>query len=187
MKSRRQRRPQFDDLEPIHLLSTAWGAIPAQTAHVGPRIHADAAKHVVTPTGTARGNYWAYTLNPDLGTTYTFRGIPAQVSPFGGVTLTGTIKSPGNVANGRAKGTLTLADAKGSVTFAVTGPRPTRGAATTTAFTYQITKSTGRFQGDVGSGNLVITLEPNPTLNPTLNQTGRFTVTFLKSAPSMAR
>jgi len=181
MRKPRQFRPQADTLEPIRLLSGGLIAAPAQVAGVA--LHTAAVSRHVDVTGKVQGSYRSVTANPNAGTTYTFQGLPGQVKPFGSVTLTGNIQTPGRASNDQTHGTLRLADPNGSVTLSLTGPPQKRFSQLPRVFTYKITKSSGQFGGDVGSGYMALTLSPNPTMNPTLNQSGRFTITFTKTPP----
>ena len=67
------------------------------------------------------GSYHVSIKNPDTGKDFTFLGS-GQVAPLGQVTLSGTIHSPGNIANGHSTGSLVLSTLKGSVTLDLTGP-----------------------------------------------------------------
>jgi hypothetical protein len=181
MRKPRQFRPQADTLEPIRLLSGGLVAVPIQAAHVA--LHTAAVSHNIQVTGKTQGSYTSVTVNPNIGTTYTFLATPSHVTPLGSVTLTGNIQAPGRGSNDQVHGTLRLADSNGSVTLSLTGPPQKRFSQLPGVFTYKITKSSGQFGGDVGSGYMALTLSPNPTMNPTLNQSGRFTITFTRTRP----
>jgi len=132
--------------------------------------------------GTVEGSYSAVAIDPAAGVSYMFSGSSATVSPFGSVMMTGGIQSSAG-ASDVAQGKLVLSNASGSVTLSLTGSPQKRFAQVPSFFSYTITDSTGQFQGTTGSGTMVLTLAPNPTMNPTLNQSGRFTITFTKTPP----
>lgn len=46
-----------------------------------------------------------------------------------------------------------------------------------------ITKATGKFRGDTGTGYIVLTLTPNSASPSALTQAGHFSMTFLSVAP----
>jgi hypothetical protein len=193
MRNQRQFRPSADALEDIYLLSTMtfMRGGPVRPTFVGPQ--PVAISPVITPTvntnqpvqlnGTASGSYSAQASGNKL--TYTLSGSPSNVTPFGAVTVSGSLQSPGSSSNDQTQGTLVLSDGNGStMTLQVTGSPQRRLTQVANLYTYTVVDGSGKFQGSTGtSGVMYLTLSPNPTTNPTLNQTGNFAITFTQALP----
>jgi hypothetical protein len=192
MRSRRQFQPSADALEQIHLLSamTFMRGGPIRPTIVGPQpvvispivTPAVNTKQPVQLNGTVSGTYSAVASGSKL--TYTLNGSPSSVTPFGAVTVSGSFQSPGSDSNDQSQGTLVLSDGNGgTLTLQVTGAPQKRFAQLANLYTYTVVGSSGKFQGTTGSGMMFLTLSPNPTTNPTLNQTGNFFITFTQALP----
>jgi hypothetical protein len=91
------------------------GALLAIPARVIPPPHHELVLH-----GLLQGTYSASSF-PDAGTTYALSG-QGQVAPLGPTGVTGSPHSLGFILHGHAGGTLTLSDARGTVTVQLTGP-----------------------------------------------------------------
>ena len=117
--------------------------------------------------GAVSGTYQTPVSIPDVGLTYDFTGA-GDAGSLGHVTTTGSVHLPGFVASGRATGSLNLANAKGSVTLALTGPTEPGFGPFPSTLTYVVTGGTGTYAGAAGSGTITATLVPG-------DLTGRFT------------
>ncbi|GAC1445213.1 MAG: hypothetical protein NVSMB52_05750 [Chloroflexota bacterium] len=91
--------------------------------------------------------------NPDIGAVYDWKGH-GTVKPLGTVAGSGKNHGVGYIAQGHATGTITVTNAKGSVTLSITydatpgfSPPPVHG-------TYVITGGTGSYTGVKGSGTV---------------------------------
>jgi hypothetical protein len=88
----------------------------------------------------------------DAGLSQALQG-QGKVAPLGMVTISGSIQLPGSIANGRPTGTVTLTNARGSVTLQLIGPVQAELTATPSKFTYTVISGTGTYQGAKGSGH----------------------------------
>jgi hypothetical protein len=130
------------------------GAPPAVPTQVIPPPH-----HELVLNGLLEGRYSASSF-PDAGTTYALSG-KGQVAPLGQTSVTGSLHSLGFILHGHAGGTLTLADARGTVTLQLTGPLQNGFSPLPTRFSFVITGGTGAFAHDTGRGTAYVTLMPD--------------------------
>jgi hypothetical protein len=186
MKEHLRRRPELESLESVTLLSGASAAVVGAVAALATT---DASATKIHLTGTAKGSYHLSIANPDTGKEFTFLGS-GRVAPLGQVTLSGTIRSPGFIANGHSTGSLVLSTPKGSVTLELTGPPQNGTTPVPNVFSFQITKATGTFKSDTGTGYIDLVLGPaRPAPTPStgapnlLVEQGTFTMTFLTIPP----
>jgi hypothetical protein len=141
-------------------------------------------------TGTATGTYTRAAGIPDTGATYHFTGS-GKISPLGADTVTGSLHTPGFILNGVDTGTLTLSNAKGTVTVSLSGPaaNPSATPVPMLNLTYTITGGTGSYKNVKGTGPVRMILIPNTILPPTavgITQTGHFTFTFMPGVIPLA-
>jgi hypothetical protein len=148
----RHRRPQFETLETMTLLSGAGAAMglsgPAAAhrgvaAEMGPVSFLPlipAGSTALFPQGTVKGLY----VQHGGSSTIQF-SASGSLSPLGSTTETGTIA---------ATGTVRIATPKGTVTLQLL---PT---STPNHFNYGITETTGAYTGDQGAGTVVVTFGP---------------------------
>jgi hypothetical protein len=186
MKDPTRWRPQLESLESVTLLSGPSAAVHGVLAALATTASSAAAVHL---TGTARGTYHVSIANPDTGKDYTFLGS-GQIAPLGTATLNGAIQSPGFIAIGHSTGSLVLSTPKGSVTLNLTGPPQKGFTPVPDVFNFTITKATGTFKGDHGTGYIDLVLgpaRPIPTpigVAPNLPvEQGTFTMIFLTVPP----
>lgn len=139
-------------------------------------------------SGSAQGTWHTLPSIPDVGKTTKLDGSGA-VAPFGPVTVTGTFQSPGFIAHGRARGTVTLFANGSQVVLQLTGPIQPGFSDLPQTFTYKIASASHRFAGDVGTGTVRLTLVPAQYPNTPAGQIGphfivapRFTLTFLPNS-----
>jgi hypothetical protein len=166
------RRPplELEVLGPRILPSTTLPAVPAPAP--APAILSTAV-HILDGTGT--GVYSTNRTLPDVGTTYHFNGS-ANLAGMGAVTVTGSITTVGFMVQGQAHGTLTFANARGSVTVEVLGPSQPGFSALPGHFEFKVISHTGAFSHLWASGTLSLALHPFPTAD-LLGGRGTFTLT----------
>jgi hypothetical protein len=109
-------------------------------------------------TGNAAGVFHGDEVQSGAGLKYHLDGS-AQLAGPGQVSVSGTISAVGFIQRGRAGGTLTLSNGRGSVTLEVTGLRE-QGSfeALPKYFRYRVTGGTGEFHGLAESGTMRIDL-----------------------------
>jgi len=107
---------------------------------------------------------------PEIGQKYDLLGS-ATLNGLGQVTVRGSVDSVGFVLHGHAWGTLTLANAKGTVTLRLEGPEQNGFAALPSSFTFAVTGGTGSYRhlNEHGALHLVIA--------PARQPQGTFTLT----------
>src|SRR5262249_7318424 len=107
-------------LSASHPAPVALAAFPSATPLVALSAHHEH-HHEQGLRGTIRGAYTVTNPVPDAGAQYHLSGA-GTVRGLGPVTASGTLHATGFVANGRAEGDLTLANAAGTVTLHLVGP-----------------------------------------------------------------
>jgi hypothetical protein len=125
------------------------------------------AHHRHTLAGTITGTYTVGHGLPDLGTTYQLTGA-GTLGLLGGVTASGSLQAIGFIMQGRATGTLTLANAQGTLTLHLEGPVQAGFAALPQLFHFTFGGGTGTYQHLTGGGTL--TLKLNSLLTPKLDR-----------------
>lgn len=107
-------------------------------------------------------------------TTYQFHGT-ANLAKMGKVTVTGTIHSVGFVVSGKATGTLTFTNSKGSVTIQLTGPQQGGFSPLPGTFSYKVVSHTGTaYKSLTDHGTLTLTV-PSTTSGFQVSGSGNFT------------
>jgi hypothetical protein len=98
---------------------------------------------------------------PDLASTDAIKGT-AHLSRLGTVKVSGSLTGTGFIRQGHATGTLTLSNARGSVTLTLIGPSEggflAPGSGT---YTFAVKSGTGAFAHAIGTGKVDITLGAN--------------------------
>ena len=158
-KNRWRRRPQLEGLESKLFLS----GIAAPTPHPA-ALHTQAhlARPKAHPTAApVQGFYFSTQANPDTGTIYHFFAN-GKVLPFNFTFITGTVQTPGNIANGTATGNLHLAARGGAVSLALTQTPGSSTDPTTGPLQFQFTlaQGTGKYQNVTGTGTVFIQITP---------------------------
>ena len=141
----RDRRPQLEILEGRLALSGGGGT--AAISMVKP--------HHVALNGEVSGKFWLAPSIPDVGPSQALTGS-GTVSPLGQVSASGTFRSPGFVARGRATGTFHLSNTNGSVTIELTGPLEPGFATLPRKFKFRIVAATGKYVGDSATGTATL-------------------------------
>jgi hypothetical protein len=167
--TQRPARLQVEELDARILPSTAAFPLPvppaaaALTAHP-PRHHALA--------GHGQGRYTRELVPADFGGVFDLQGA-ADMAGLGRVTATGRVNSVGFVPSGRAGGTLTFANARGSVTVQLRGPEQRGFSPLPQQFHYQVVSGAGAFRHLADQGTLQLALQAGPTF-----LSGTFTLTL---------
>ena len=99
------------------------------------------------------GTYSLGLINPDAGKNYIFKGSGKPVG-FGTMQLTGTVKMPGNIANGKMSGSLVMKNSHGTINISITGPTVSSFGPFPLSLTYHITGGTGSYKTVYGSGTI---------------------------------
>src|SRR5262249_21963193 len=132
------------------------------------------------------GQYTTSGAIPDVGVSYSLRAT-GKLGTLGTTTVTGSLTSLGFVATGRAGGTLTLTNARGSITLRLAGPPQTGVGALPAQFQCSVAEGTGAYKHFQASGTIDLRLRPSgvPFLSPMGNRgsltdarTGRGTFTL---------
>lgn len=166
----RSRRPGLESLESRDVPS-AGGSLRALIHH--PTAQAGrSGGHVVILVGQASGTASTRFAVPDVGKTTGLDGS-GTVSPLGSVHVQGELHSTGFIAQGRAGGTLTLGNDRGSLSLNLTGPSQEGFSDLPSSFHYQITGATGAYAGDRGAGTVEVHLNPSrrPAVPPNASTT----------------
>lgn len=152
------RKFVLEQLEGRTLLSVTapMGMAPMMTTlalHAAPR--AATANHTpITAAFNIAGTFTKPLGNPDSGTQYQFNGS-GKTKALGTLTLTGNVRLPGFVANGKANGRLTLANSKGTIVLSVNGPPQSPGSLPGT-LSYSIVSGTGTYAHSTGKGQITV-------------------------------
>ena len=173
------RRPALE-LEPLHarILPSAT-PLPAPSlppAAVAP----SAAIHLLD--GHGHGAYTADRIISDAGPEYRLTGT-ANLAGIGRVQVTGSLHGVGFIAQGRAGGTLTFSNGKGSVTVQLTGPAQPGFSALPPRWDYKVVASTGALAHLSTSGTLQLVLQALPNGNLQTPPHGTFTLTVGTPTP----
>jgi hypothetical protein len=183
MKGPRQWRPQVELLDSRELPSV-MAAVPATApARLAQQ------SHLIRLAGTVHGAWSSDTPLPDVGSTQTLTGA-GTVRPLGKVQAQGTVQTLGFIFMGRATGSFTLTNARGSVTVHLVGPLQKGFSPAPPTFHYSIVKGTGAFTGAVGSGRVFLQETPGHGIDcppgyvcPQIFFAPTFTLTF-RPAPA---
>jgi hypothetical protein len=169
-------------LSASHPALDVLSAFPSATPLVAPSAHHPHHEHhhphhEQALRGTIRGTYTVtYPPIPDVGPQYHLSGA-GTVRGLGPVTASGTLNATGFIANGRAAGDLTLANAAGTVTLHLVGPVQGGFAPLPEQFHFTVVSATGAYQGLQASGTADLRLSPPSAA------AGTFTLTLHPGGP----
>jgi hypothetical protein len=166
MRRARSVRPSLESMESKQLLSGA-GVAMVGTIPSAP---------VIMLGGTIHGTFHKPVGIPDVGAQYNLAGS-GKLAHFGPATVTGTLREVGFIAQGHSTGTLTLSNAKGSITLSLTGPTQGGFSRLPTTYGFVMSRGTGAYAHDVDTGQLTLHLGgPGGASTPGLS--GRFSITL---------
>jgi hypothetical protein len=140
--------------------------VPSATMLLGDLSHLDVASvvhhhHHHTEchclAGTASGTYFSPRFFPDAGNSYQLTGT-GTFGRLGSVAVKGAVNGVGFIQSGHATGTLTLSNAKGSVTLYLVGPEQPGFSRPPEQFSYQVASGTGAYAHLHASGTLHLQL-----------------------------
>jgi hypothetical protein len=180
MRRRRNVHPRLESLESLSLLSGTAAAL-LQYPHV--EISKGA---TIALGGTEHGVFYAQRDNS--GTTYTVVAAP-RLTPVGAEATSGNLRVLSGISSGPPSGTLHITTGRGTLTLQIPKsvalpvglPAPT--SSQEVVDTYVITRGTGAYRGDRGSGVVEFTFHgANSTTSP--YQAGTVDVTFTTLASS---
>jgi len=126
------------------------------TVHSVPRIAAAghlAAVHQLL--GKGHGAFMREIANPDTGSAFQLSGV-GYFTGLRNVTIEGALHSVGFIAQGRAAGALTLTNARGSVTLALTGPLQAGFAPLPCVYQYHVVTATAAYSNWKADGTLTL-------------------------------
>jgi hypothetical protein len=132
-------------------------------------------QHALAGTGT--GTYATGSDLPDVGTAYRLQGS-GTFAGLGPVTITGSVHTPGFIANGQAGGTLKFSRGHASVTVQLTGLTQPGSSSTSLWFHYQVTGGTKGFRHVTDQGTLRLDFSAAPPVlgHGLFSQHGTFTL-----------
>jgi hypothetical protein len=180
MRERMKARPQLESLESMTLLSGA--AATASTLHAHSEVSIATAAPVTTLTlaGTELGSLHVH--QSSSGKTYDITAA-GTLTPIGPAITIGIVHMISGITSGPPNGTLQLITKKGTLKLqipeSVTLPPglPTPTSTNEIVDTYVITKGTGAYKGDTGSGVVEFTFN-RATSTGAKSSVGRADITF---------
>jgi hypothetical protein len=175
MRPRNHARPQLESMETLTLLSGI-----AATAFSLPN-HVEVSTTTgtkLTLGGTARGVFLTHQTSTARNYSIDAAGT---LTPIGKTAIAGSLHVNLGISSGPPSGTLTLVTSKGTLTLqipesvALPVGLPTPTAKDEIVDTYVITKGTGAYKGDTGSGVVEFTFD-----SARAYQVGQVRITFTK-------
>jgi hypothetical protein len=167
MRRARKLRPSLESMESKQLLSGAGMAIVSTIVST----------QEVNLAGTLHGTFRKPLGTPDVGAQYNLAGS-GRIAHFGPATVAGSLREVGFIAQGHSTGTLTLANAKGSLTLSLTGATQGGFSRLPTSYSFVVTGGTGAYSKDVDSGHLTLRLGGAGGHASTPGLSGRFSITL---------
>lgn len=181
-RARLRTQPQVEGLETLTLLSGATAMMTG--VHAAVTTAADPpAPQALLIVGTTHGSFISRQSNPDTGAVYSVLA-QGRLTPLGATVVSGSFRTPGFILNGQAEGTLTLRDARGSLTLHIVQSSPQTTSSTTNQttfhFTYKITRGTRKLRNANGMGSLDVTVVPRTSSGTAAHHVsaGRVTMAF---------
>jgi hypothetical protein len=162
MTPRPVTRLQFESLEGRTLMTATPVTPPITPAPlVSSVVLPNSLRHALA--GQTHGIYAVGLPVTDIGGVYSVTGS-GNLGRLGQVTISGTVSGVGNIIRGRARGTLTISNANGSVTLDLLGPDQKSFAALPQMFQYRIISATGQYVALRDRGMIRLDLQPTPGL-----------------------
>jgi hypothetical protein len=188
MNKTRNWRPEVEALEERTVLSTGLRLAPVA---LSPAVHQElTVRQVLALDGSVSGTWHKRFTLPDTGGDQVLKGA-GVVAPLGHVRMHGELHTPGFVLRGHTVGTITLTNAKGSVTVGLVGPSQPGFSGPPSSFRYTIVGGTGQYAGASGSGKATFHEQPahGPACPPgafcpAILFPASFTLTFVTGAAS---
>ncbi len=180
MRERLKARPQLESLETMTLLSGAAATALSLHDHSEVSVTPTALDSTLTLSGTEQGVFLA--RRSRSGKTYdiTATGI---LTPIGSTSASGNLHVVSGISSGPPNGTLNLITGKGTLTLQIPesvdipSGLPTATSTNEIVDTYVITRGTGAYQGDTGSGVVEFTFKGVNSAGAR-SQVGRIDITF---------
>jgi hypothetical protein len=169
MATKRYWRPEVEALEERTVLSAGLRLAPVAPSPVAHSGHHN--RQVLALDGSVSGTWQKRFTLPDTGGDQALTG-GGKVAPLGQVRMRGELHTPGFIAQGQTVGTITLTNAKGSVTVQLVGPPQPGFSGPPSMFHYTILGGTGQYAGASGSGGATFREQP-----------AHFTLTFQSRPP----
>lgn len=149
-------RLQVEELDGRILLS----GVTHSPQVLGPSLSSQAsAAPVVQLNGSIFGQYTTGQTVPDTGTNYNLFAT-GKVGTLGKIAVSGSLTTPGYVITGRAGGTVTLSNTKGSITLRLVGPVENGFGALPQHFLFTVDHGTGAYSHFQTSGTIDLKLVP---------------------------
>src|SRR5690348_6015584 len=142
MTTKRYWRPEVEALEERTVLSTGLRLAPVPLLPVAH--HGLPTRHVLALDGSVSGTWQKRFTLPDTGGDQVLTGS-GRVAPLGQVRMRGELHTPGFISEGTTVGTITLTNAKGSVSVQLVGPRQPGFSGPPSTFHYTIVGGTGQY------------------------------------------
>ena len=185
IRDRRYGRPRLESLESMTLLSGVAAAAMSLPIHAEVATAATTTGKNLTLNGTDSGVFLSHTSS-----THTAYAIEAAgtLTPVGKAVITGTLDVATGISSGPPSGTLHLITRKGTLTLqvprsvAIPAGLPTATSPNEIVDTYLITKGTGVYKHDTGSGAVEFTF--TTSISAGAYHVGRVSVTFLTLPPT---
>jgi hypothetical protein len=156
MTASRRRKPQFEAMESILLLSMARPGL----GHPDTRQAPSAAHHErsLSLAGDLQGAMQPISTFGENGLAFYSLNGSGEVGAVGDVTVSASVSYSPTSGNASG-GTIKLTDGKGTIKLTLLGP-PWDGTLPAPSFSYRVSSGTGHYRGAQGSGTAVITLVP---------------------------
>ena len=181
MRKRMKARPQLESLESMILLSRAAATALSRPDHAEGSVATLATDATLTLSGTEHGVFLAVRSSSEK--TYDIAAA-GTLTPIGPTAATGNLRVVSGVSSGPPNGTLKLMTKKGTLklqipeSVALPAGLPTATSTNEIIDTYVITKGTGAYKGDTGSGVVEFTFN-GVNSSAARSQVGRVDITFM--------
>jgi hypothetical protein len=170
MGFRNARRPRLELLEPKTVMS-AGVAAGAGAVALAPEAPAAAklarpAEQVVSLTGQADGDYTSTQNKDNTGIKYQLSGASGAITPIGSAVVKGWFHTPPEIYTFSARADKSVNPAgpvRGPSTVNSGSPMIPKGSPIVDYFTFTITRGTGQYAQDRGTGTVEVAINPRLT------------------------